>query len=475
MRSSQHVVKSNQNMKPFLLGITLQGVLFLGTGLNNAVMAAPLAKPSGVKLSRQQVSPGEVRFVLSWKRVVGATSYRVFKSVSGSAFPAKPLAVTTATSLAVARPPRGQKHLFVVKAVRGRRESGASPAVALFTAPAPINVSLAGVSGPAARIAAPENPIASLPPAPVQAPLQPATGMYRLTTRGENPMAVDVLGYGNFNEAKVIGFAPGRTSNQRWLVERQADGAYKIRAFSGQNSRMVLEVFGSNPQPGKVASLYEDNNSVAQRWYFLHVGEDCYRIIPKDSPPDIDLTLQIRAGKNGETMEVAPFDGSNHQLFRLEDFGPVKPRSSNYRIMPRNHPEIALAARKTARGLTIGMEPTGNAQEQRWRFDQLEDGSYKISIGENQTLDVADGAPFNRMPARIWQNNNSPAQMWFLEEVAGGYFRIIPKGGVLDSDQTLQVIGDFDGSRGGGVEIFPYAGTDNQVFQLEDLDAFKKK
>jgi hypothetical protein len=477
MRSNHHPFKSTQNVRPLLIGVVLQGVLLLGNGLGQTANAAPLTKPVGIKLSRQGASSGEVHFLLSWKRVAGATFYRVFKSTSNASFPTKPFAVTGRTSLEVARPPRGQKHFFIVKAVRGRRESSASSVVSLFTASVPTGQaagSPAGDTGLAARIAAPANPVESSP-TPIQAPLQPATGFYRLVTRGEKGMAVDVLGYGNFNEAKVIGFPPGQTSNQRWMVERQADGSYKIRAYSGQNSRMVLEVFGGNPQPGKAASLYEDNNTIAQRWYFVHVGEDCFRIIPKDSPPNVDLTLQVRAGKNGETLEIALFDGSDHQLFRLEDFGAIKLRSSNYRIMPRNHPEISLGVKKTARGLMIGMEPTGNVQSQRWRFDQRDDGGYTISIQDNQALDITDGAPFNRMPVRIWQNNNSPAQTWILEEVTGGYFRIVPKSGVLDSDQTLQVVGELNGASGGGLEIFPYGGTDNQVFQLEDLDAFKKK
>lgn len=109
---------------------------------------------------------------------------------------------------------------------------------------------------------------------PAQA--DPATGVYRLTTRGQQGMCLDVEGWGNGSGTGVSLYPANKTSNQQWLVERQDDGAYKIYAFSGQNSLQMLDAANGLTANGTPVKTWEDNGNDAQRWYFQSVGGGLY-------------------------------------------------------------------------------------------------------------------------------------------------------------------------------------------------------
>lgn len=331
-------------------------------------------------------------------------------------------------------------------------------------------------------LAAP-HPIAKNPPIHAPSPARvdvpafalshPLTGYYRLKTRGPAGMIADVFNFGKGNGSKVIGWNEGQTPNQRWKVEEQEDGSYKICAYSGQNSTQVLEVPRSLAEAGKPIALWDDDNTPAQRWYFQDVGDGDYRIIPKIVSPGVDLTLEVQDGKRGNSLALAPYSGGDHQVFRLEDFGPLQPRTATYRITRRGHPELSLAATGSTHGASAALDTTGDGANQRWHIERQDDGSYKVRANSNQVLDLVNGVALNGNFVRTWQESQVPApsQVWYLKEVGGGYYRIISKASGSNSDQTLEVQGGLDAAAGSGLDIFPYAGADNQVFFLDDLDA----
>lgn len=163
-----------------------------------------------------------------------------------------------------------------------------------------------------------------------QVQADPITGVYRITSKVQPGMCFDVDGFKNANSTNVLLWYANHTNNQQWLVERQSDGAYKIYAYSGQNSLQMLDDANGSTADGNTVATYEDNNNDAQRWYFVDMGNGFYRIVPKNAglPNPVTAatpTLDVRNGNNakqGDSLNIYHYTGTNNQLFRLDWAGP---------------------------------------------------------------------------------------------------------------------------------------------------------
>ena len=155
----------------------------------------------------------------------------------------------------------------------------------------------------------------------------PITGIYRITPRSQQGMALDVNNFTNANGAKVQIWNSTKNVNQQWLVEKQSDNTYKIYAYSGKNSLQMLDYANGSTATGTVVATYEDTGSNNQLWYFLPTGSGFYRIIPKNAGITSGQTLEIvggnSAGQNAPT-DIGPFVGGQNQQFRLDYAGPTK-------------------------------------------------------------------------------------------------------------------------------------------------------
>jgi hypothetical protein len=154
--------------------------------------------------------------------------------------------------------------------------------------------------------------------------LRPATAVYRLTTKGQQGMCLNVEGYGNADGTPVSLLAASHTSNQQWLVDGQGDGTYKIYAYSGQNSLQMLDDGGGQTQNGAAVTTWEDTGGTNQRWVFVDAGAGYWRIVPKNAA-GTNQTLEIMGGNGagaGSRTDIWSYWGGNNQVFRLDDPGP---------------------------------------------------------------------------------------------------------------------------------------------------------
>ena len=152
---------------------------------------------------------------------------------------------------------------------------------------------------------------------------QPASGVYRLTTRGQQAMALDIEGWGNANGTPVSIYTANHTSNQQWLVQAQGDGTYKIYAYSGQNSLQMLDDNNGATANGTGVTTWEDNNSLAQRWIFVPDGTGYWRIVPANAGGTLQ-TLEIKGGNVaglGARADIYTYAGGSNQVFHLDNPG----------------------------------------------------------------------------------------------------------------------------------------------------------
>jgi hypothetical protein len=157
---------------------------------------------------------------------------------------------------------------------------------------------------------------------PSFAQADPISGVYRLTTRAQQGMALDVAGGNvNANGTTVQLWYANRSANQQWLVERQADGSYKVYAFSGQNSLQMLDLTNGLTATGTAVKTYEDNGNAAQLWYFKSVGGAYCRVIPKNAGLTSNQTLEVVGGPTagaGAVTAIGAYSGGDNQVFRLD-------------------------------------------------------------------------------------------------------------------------------------------------------------
>ena len=309
------------------------------------------------------------------------------------------------------------------------------------------------------------------------APSVPTTGVYRLTTKGQQGLALDVLGFGNGNGTTVQLYAAGQTCNQQWLVEKQADGTFKLHPYSGVGTNQVLDDNNGGIANGNKVTTYQDNGNDAQRWFFLDIGGGFYRIIPKNAGIASAQTLDMSGAEgaaSGSTTAIYPYYGGSNQVFRLDPPGAPQPTPGVYRISTRGNPNLSLdvVGFGNGDGTNVQLFTANQTSNQQWLVGTTGGNLYSVAAysaaNSLQMLDDAGGATANGTNVTTYTDNGAPAQRWYFEDVGGGYSRLVPSSAGAASGQTLDVRNGNSAALGDTLNIFAYYGGDNQVFKLND-------
>ena len=305
----------------------------------------------------------------------------------------------------------------------------------------------------------------------------PVTGVYRLTTKGQQGLALDVAGFGMNNGSTVQIWNAAQTCNQQWLVEAQTDGTFKLHPYSGVNTNQVLDDNNGSITTGNKVTTYQDNGNDAQHWYFVDIGGGFYRIVPKNAGVTSLQTLDLSGGESaaaGSVTAIYPYYGGSNQIFRLDPPGPTQPTPGIYRISTRGNPTLSLDVTgfNNADGTNVQLFTANHTSNQQWLVGTTGSNLYSIAAfsAENslQMLDDNNGTTVNGNNVTTFTDNGAPAQRWYFEDIGGGYSRIVPSGAGAASLQTLDVRNGNNAKLGDTLNIYSYYGGDNQVFSLND-------
>ena len=305
----------------------------------------------------------------------------------------------------------------------------------------------------------------------------PATGVYRLTTRGLQNLALDVANFQVADRSPVQVWAVAQTCSQQWRVEKQSDGSYKISPYNGSHTTQVLDLDGGNTANGTTVQTFSDNGNSAQRWLFAYVGNGFYRIIPKNAGAASLQTLDVRGGNSavaGRTLNVYSYYGGDNQVFRLDPPGPAQPTPGMYRIATRGNPTLALdvVGFGNGNGTAVQLWTANQTSNQQWRVNTTGGNLYSIAaysaLNSLQMLDDANGLIANGTAVATWEDNSNPAQRWYFQDIGGGYSRIIPQNAGANGAATLDVRNGNSAAAGDTLNIYNYYGGNNQVFSLND-------
>ena len=247
-------------------------------------------------------------------------------------------------------------------------------------------------------------------------------GNYYINVRSKVASSVDIPG-GSAADSTAIQLYSGNGSKaQQFIFTRQSDGSYEI---VNVNSGKALDVRNGVAENNAIAQQYSRNNSQAQRWFIRDSGAGYYL---QSALGNWVLDLSGGNAANGAAIRLYTPNGTASQLFVVS--------SSDVNIATGVSMIITSVANKklvtdvtsasTANGARVQLYSSNNTNAQKYRFESIGNGTYKIvNINSGKMLDVAGGSTANGAALQQYTSNNTVAQQWTVRNYGSGKIALV--------------------------------------------------
>ena len=247
-------------------------------------------------------------------------------------------------------------------------------------------------------------------------------GNYYINVRSKVASSVDIPG-GSAADSTVIQLYSGNGSKaQQFTFTRQSDGSYEI---VNVNSGKALDVRNGVAENNAIVQQYSRNNSQAQRWFIRDSGAGYYLQSVLGN-----WVLDLSGGNtaNGAAIRLYAPNGTASQLFVVS--------SSDVNIATGVSMIITSVANKklvtdvtgasTANGARVQLYSSNNTNAQKYRFESIGNGTYKIvNVNSGKVLDVSGGSTANGAALQQYTNNNTVAQQWTVRNYGSGKVALV--------------------------------------------------
>ena len=247
-------------------------------------------------------------------------------------------------------------------------------------------------------------------------------GNYYINVRSKVASSVDIPG-GSAADSTAIQLYSGNSSKaQQFTFTRQSDGSYEI---VNVNSGKALDVRNGVAENNAVVQQYSRNNSQAQRWFIRDSGTGYYL---QSALGNWVLDLSGGNTANGAAIRLYAPNGTASQLFVVS--------SSDVNIATGVSMIITSVANKklvtdvtgasTANGARVQLYSSNNTNAQKYRFESIGNGTYKIiNASSGKVLDVAGGSTANGAALQQYTSNNTVAQQWTVRNYGSGKIALV--------------------------------------------------
>lgn len=247
-------------------------------------------------------------------------------------------------------------------------------------------------------------------------------GNYYINVRSKVASSVDIPG-GSAADSTAIQLYSGNGSKaQQFTFTRQSDGSYEI---VNVNSGKALDVRNGVAENNAIVQQYSRNNSQAQRWFIRDSGAGYYLQSVLGN-----WVLDLSGGNtaNGAAIRLYTPNGTASQLFVVS--------SSDVNIAIGVSMIITSVANKklvtdvtsasTANGARVQLYSSNNTNAQKYRFESIGNGTYKIvNINSGKMLDVAGGSTANGAALQQYTSNNTVAQQWTVRNYGSSKIALV--------------------------------------------------
>ena len=247
-------------------------------------------------------------------------------------------------------------------------------------------------------------------------------GNYYINVRSKVASSVDIPG-GSAADSTAIQLYSGNSSKaQQFTFTRQSDGSYEI---VNVNSGKALDVRNGVAENNAVVQQYSRNNSQAQRWFIRDSGAGYYL---QSALGNWVLDLSGGNTANGAAIRLYTPNGTASQLFVVS--------SSDVNIATGVSMIITSVANKklvtdvtgasTANGARVQLYSSNNTNAQKYRFESIGNGTYKIiNANSGKVLDVAGGSTADGAALQQYTSNNTVAQQWTVRNYGSGKIALV--------------------------------------------------
>lgn len=247
-------------------------------------------------------------------------------------------------------------------------------------------------------------------------------GNYYINVRSKVASSVDIPG-GSAADSTAIQLYSGNSSKaQQFTFTRQSDGSYEI---VNVNSGKALDVRNGVAENNAIVQQYSRNNSQAQRWFIRDSGAGYYL---QSALGNWVLDLSGGNTVDGAAIRLYTPNGTASQLFVVS--------SSDVNIATGVSMIITSVANKklvtdvtsasTANGARVQLYSSNNTNAQKYRFESIGNGTYKIvNVNSGKVLDVSGGSTANGAALQQYTNNNTVAQQWTVRNYGSGKVALV--------------------------------------------------
>ena len=247
-------------------------------------------------------------------------------------------------------------------------------------------------------------------------------GNYYINVRSKVASSVDIPG-GSAADSTTIQLYSGNGSKaQQFTFTRQSDGSYEI---VNVNSGKALDVCNGVAENNAIVQQYSRNNSQAQRWFIRDSGAGYYL---QSALGNWVLDLSGGNTANGAAIRLYTPNGTASQLFVVSSSDVNIATGVSMIITSVTNKKLVtdVTGASTANGARVQLYSSNNTNAQKYRFESIGNGTYKIvNINSGKMLDVAGGSTANGAALQQYTSNNTVAQQWTVRNYGSSKIALV--------------------------------------------------
>ena len=247
-------------------------------------------------------------------------------------------------------------------------------------------------------------------------------GNYYINVRSKVASSVDIPG-GSAADSTAIQLYSGNSSKaQQFTFTRQSDGSYEI---VNVNSGKALDVRNGVAENNAVVQQYSRNNSQAQRWFIRDSGAGYYL---QSALGNWVLDLSGGNTANGAAIRLYTPNGTASQLFVVSSSAASIATGVSMIITSVANKKLVtdVTGASTANGARVQLYSSNNTNAQKYRFESIGNGTYKIiNANSGKVLDVSGGSTANGAALQQYTSNNTVAQQWTVRNYGSGRIALV--------------------------------------------------
>lgn len=247
-------------------------------------------------------------------------------------------------------------------------------------------------------------------------------GNYYINVRFKVASSVDIPG-GSAADSTAIQLYSGNSSKaQQFTFTRQSDGSYEI---VNVNSGKALDVRNAVAENNAIVQQYSRNNSQAQRWFIRDSGAGYYL---QSALGNWVLDLSGGNTADGAAIRLYAPNGTASQLFVVSSSDVSITTGVSMIITSVTNKKLVtdVTSASTANGARVQLYSSNNTNAQKYRFESIGNGTYKIvNINSGKMLDVAGGSTVNGAALQQYTSNNTVAQQWTVRNYGSGKIALV--------------------------------------------------